>query len=105
MESLDAVKAKFQKLQSIVNKLNEEKVGYEAQLSTLNSQYNEQLESLLKEVNAKDFDEAVAICKKKKEELEELKTSLQESLDGYLNTFNKEEVKSQEHASLEDLLS
>lgn len=86
--SIDEIKVKFQKLQEATQKLKEEKVGYEAQLSTLQSQYDEQLKILLEETGTSSLEEAVSLCKSKQGELETLKTELQEKLDTYLGTLN-----------------
>lgn len=86
--SVEDIKAKFQRLQSETQKLKEEKVGYEAQLSTLTSQYNEKLDELLKDTGTSTIEEAVAVCVRKQEELNKLKESLQASLDGFLSTVD-----------------
>lgn len=86
--SVDEIKAKFQKLQTETQKLKEEKVGYEAQLNTLNTQYEEQLQALLQETGTTTLEDAVAVCKNKQEELNTLKTSLSQKLDEYLQTVS-----------------
>lgn len=100
--SIDEIKVKFQQLQEATQKLKEEKVGYEAQLSTLQSQYDEQLKTLLEETGTTSLEEAVALCKSKQGELETLKAELQEKLDTYLGTVNP--IVS-ENNSLEEFLN
>ena len=85
--SVDEIKAKFQKLQSETQKLKEEKVGYEAQLNTLNTQYEEQLQALLQETGTTTLEDAVAVCKNKQEDLNKLKEQLSTKLDEYLKTI------------------
>lgn len=86
--TIDEIKAKFQQLQETTQKLKEEKVGYEAQLTTLQSQYDEQLKALLEATGTSSLEEAVALCKSKQEEMENLKVELQSKLDKYLGTLN-----------------
>ena len=103
--SVDEIKAKFQRLQSETQKLKEEKVGYEAQLNTLKSQYEEQLQNLLKETGTSTLEEAVAICKQKQEELNQLKESLQQTLDSYLSTIGESNQAPSVDQALGDFLS
>lgn len=86
--TIDEIKAKFQQLQETTQKLKEEKVGYEAQLTTLQSQYDEQLKALLEATGTNSLEEAVVLCKSKQEEMENLKVELQSKLDGYLSTLS-----------------
>jgi len=85
--SVEEIKEKFQRLQSETQKLKEEKVGYEAQLNTLNTQYEEYLQNLLQETGTTTLEDAVAVCKHKQEELNTLKDSLSKKLDEYLKTI------------------
>ena len=103
--SIDEIKSKFQKLQSETQRLKEEKVGYEAQLSTLQTQYDEQLANLLKETGTSTLEEAVAVCKKKQEDLNKLKEELSKTLDGYLQTVGDSSQSGSLDSALGDFLS
>lgn len=85
--SIEEIKEKFQKLQDEAQRLKEEKVKYEAQLSTLKEQYNTQLQELLESTKTSSLPEAVEYLKKQQNELESLKSDLQTQLDGYLSTI------------------
>jgi len=91
--SIDEIKKKFQELQTKTQKLKEEKVGYEAQLETLKSQYDEQLQALLSETGSSSLDEAIALCKRKQEELSSLKESLQQTLESYESTIESQNME------------
>lgn len=83
---VEDIKAKFERLQTRMQSLKEQKIGYESQLNTLQKQYDEQLQALLQETGTSTLEEAVEVCKKKQSELEAQKESLSKDLDNYLST-------------------
>lgn len=87
--TVDEIKSKFQQLQDKTQKLKEEKISLESQLTTLKSQYDEQLAVLLKETGASTLEEAIQVCKSKQEELATIKESLSTTIDEYLQTINE----------------
>lgn len=91
---VDDIKVKFERLQSKMQSLKEQKIGYESQLSTLQKQYDEQLQALLQETGTSTLEEAVEVCKQKQSELEAQKESLSKDLDGYLSTLSDNNTSS-----------
>ena len=81
--SIEEIKTKFQSLQSEHQRLREEKVRFEAQLATLQNQYDEQVKALLEETKTTSLEEAATYLKKQQAEIEQLKSTLQTELDSY----------------------
>lgn len=85
---IEDIKSKFDKLQSELQNQKELKIKYESQLSTLQAQYDEQLQQILKDTGTTSLEDAITFCKGKKEELESIKESVSKELDQYLSTLS-----------------
>ena len=83
--TVDEIKNKFQTLQKMTQSLKEEKIRYESELSTLQTQHDEKVKALLEATNTESLEEAVKFCKKKKEELDKLKSELDSELSKYID--------------------
>lgn len=101
--NIEEIKSKFETLQSKIQSLKEQKIGYESQLNTLQQQYNEQLQALLDETGASSLDEAIAICKKKQDDLNEQKEKLLSELDKYLATTSDSSISDSVDDKIGDL--
>ena len=88
--TVDEIKNKFQALQKITQNLKEEKIGYESKLNTIQSQYDEKVSKLLECTNTSTLEEAVKLCKEKKEELEKLKSELDAEISKYIDESDEE---------------
>lgn len=102
--TVEDVKTKFQTLQKITQGLKEEKIGYESKLSTLQTQYDEKVNKLLEETETSSLEEAVKLCKEKKEELETLKAQLDSEISKYIDESD-EEGEANEGGTLDDFFN
>lgn len=100
--SVDEIKNKFESLQKMTQALKEEKIGYESKLSTLQTQYDEKVEELLKSTNTESLEDAVKFCKEKKEELEKLKEELDSELSKYIDDSSEEGEDNTEGTTIDD---
>lgn len=90
--SVENLKDKFNKIESKKQELKENKIKLESEINSLSKEYNKTLNEL-KEMTGKDtYEEIVEFIKTKKDNLEKVKEKVNEELDRYINTEDKNDT-------------
>lgn len=85
MVTIENLTEKFMKLQEKNQKLREERIRLDSEVKALESDYQKKLAELLEVTQTSSYEEAVAFCKEKKEELDKETERLDAELNKYLN--------------------
>ena len=85
MATAEDIKEKFARLQEQNQHLREERIRLESEVKTLEADYQKKLAELLEVTGTSSYEEAVAFCRTKREELDAEIELLNKELDYYLN--------------------
>jgi septal ring factor EnvC (AmiA/AmiB activator) len=85
MVDVKEIKSKFNELQENVTKLNNQKIGLESEIKTIESDMSDLVEKLLKLTGKETVEDALDFYNKQTEVLENKKKVVSEELDKYLN--------------------
>ena len=84
MNDFETLKEKFALVQDKNQKLREERIRLESEIKTLEADYHKKLQELLAMTGAASYEEAMDICKAKREEVDRETEQLNKELDRYL---------------------